>query len=300
VLVIGPPAQAKLVYVRPQAAMPQTGDRGAIVVARDDGSAARVIAHGHSPLISPNGKFVAFFARARGNGDSLRIVPSRGGRSRLLLRHTFAPGPAAPFAWSHDSRHIAAASSNQPAAVLVDVRTGKRRSLELDFQFDGASFSPDDSDVVIDNGAPHGTTLLLAHVRGGRGRPLADGTLAVWVRDGIFFGGGGIRWLRRPGSRVRTVYKGHGTPLLFTVGASADGRTVLAAEGPSDHQLSPVLIDAKTHDARSMPTVFSEIDAVSQHGRRVLGVAGGNVVVAARDGTTTIVATHAINPSWTG
>jgi hypothetical protein len=96
------------------------------------------------------------------------------------------------------------------------------------------------------------------------------------------------------------VYKGHGTPLLVTIGASADGRTVLVAEGPSDDELSPVLIGAKSHRARSVPALFSEIDAVSRHGRRILGVASGNVVVAARNGTTTVVATHAINPSWTG
>jgi hypothetical protein len=299
--VLAAPAQATLVYVRPKSAVPEPLDGGAIVVAHNDGSGARVVAHGHNPLIAPNGKSVAYFARPRdGSYDNLRLVPVAGGRSRLLLRHSFVPDPRVPFAWSHDSRRIVASSADRPEAALVDVRTRKRRNVEVDFQCDGASFSPDDSQVVIDNGAPHGSTLLLARVSGGRSRAIADGGGAVWVHDGIFFTHNGIRWLRRPDAQPRTVYKGHGTPLLVTVGASADGGTVLVAEGPSDDEMSPVLIGAKSHTARSVPAVFSDIDAVSRHGRRVLGVAGGNVVVAARDGTTTIVATHAFNPSWTG
>jgi hypothetical protein len=300
-LVVAAPAEAKLVYVRPTPVNPEFGDAGDIVVARDDGSASRVIAHGSHPVISPDGSHVAYFSRpADAHTDRLRIVPARGGRSRLLLRHSFPPGPGAPLAWSHDS-HLVAAAGSGPLGTVIDVRSGKRlRTLEFDFQFDGASFSADDSAVVFLNGAERGTTLLLAQLDRKRTRTIATGAGAVWVPAGIFFTNGGIWLLRRPGSRERTVYKGHGSAFLSTVGASEDGRTVLVAEGPTDHDQSPVLIASKSHATLSVPTVLTQVCGLSRHGRFVLGVTDGNVVVAARDGTTRVVATGAISPSWNG
>lgn len=271
------------------------------MVARDDGSSPKRIASGSHPVIAPDGRHVAYFTNKAGGGYKLKLVPTNGGRSRVLLGDSFPPGPRAPLAWSHNGRYIAAAGSG-PTAAVVDARSGKRlRTLEMDFQFDAASFSPDDADVMIDNGAERGDSLLLAHVHRKGSRAIRTGAGAVWVRDGIFFTNDnpGIRVLRRPGSAPRLVYKGHDTPFLYTIGASADGQTVLAAEGSPD-QISPVLIASKSHTARSVPAVFSEIDAVSRHGKRVLGMASGNVVVAAADGKTRVIAVGAINPSWTG
>jgi hypothetical protein len=253
-------------------------------------------------VIAPDGRHVAYFTHKPGGGYKLKLVPTNGGRSRVLLGDSFPPGPGDPLTWSLDSRYIAAAGTGTTATV-VDAPSGKRlRTVEVDFQFDGASFSPDSADVMIDNGAERGDSLLLAHVHRNGSRTIRTGDGAVWVRDGIFFTNDdpGIRVLRRPGSAPTLVYKGHDTPFLYTVGASADGKTVLAAEGSPQNGVSPVLIASKSHAARSVPAVFSEIDAVSRHGKRVLGQADGDVVVADADGTTHVIAVGAINPSWTG
>jgi hypothetical protein len=295
-----PPAEARVVYVRVNATAPELGDAGEIVVARNDGSSPKTIAHGSHPVIAPDGHHVAYFTHKAGGGYKLKVVSSQGGRPRVILQDSFPPGPGAPLAWSHSSRYIAAAGAG-PTGAVVDARTGTRvRTVDFDFQFDGASFSPDDTDVMFDNGSERGTTLLLAHTHRQGVRTIRTGTLAVWVQAGIFFTNTRIRLLRRPRSAARTVYKGQGSTTLFTVGASADGQTVLAAEGPTDHQLSPVLIASELHAAWTVPTVLSEIDGVSRHGKQVLGVADGSVVVAAADGGTRVIAASAISPSWTG
>jgi hypothetical protein len=77
-------AGAKLVYGRAH---------HRIVVARNNGTHARVIARGRQPAIAPNGRRVACLgARSgrRGPGRDLRVIGVRGGRSRRVLR---AVGP---------------------------------------------------------------------------------------------------------------------------------------------------------------------------------------------------------------
>jgi len=59
-----------------------------------------------------------------------------------------------------------------------------------------------------------------------------------------------------------------------------------------------VLIDPQTKVARTLSPVFSEIDGVSRHGERVLGVVDGNVVSVGHDGRTSVLAPGAISPSW--
>jgi len=300
ILALAQPAGATIVYVRPASA--RSLGSGAIVVAHNDGSASRVIASGEHPIISPDGRHVAFFTRRSNESNSLRLISVQGGRSRLLVANTFIPGPGPPLAWSPDSRRLVAGAGNSSGAFIVEVRRHVRRFIGLGdgYDFEGATFSADGRRIVFDAAMLRGPGALLLLRPGGHTPEVAAGSVAVWVRAGIVYSTKHVvHVLRRPGARSRILYRSPSQlPGIFVISGSSDGRTVVAAQTLSDTQVQAVLIGPQTKVARPLSPVFSEIDGVSRHGERVLGVVGGNVVSVGRDGRTSVLAPGAISPSW--
>ena len=126
-------AHATLVY--------QKGvNKTAVYVAQDDGSGAKRLASGALPHVSPDGQTVAYVANINGDNPELREIPAAGGIARVLL----SPWRYGVFAWSPDSRYIAAQTgplNGKQRLVLIDRTSGTTRTVARGF-FSGASFSP--------------------------------------------------------------------------------------------------------------------------------------------------------------
>lgn len=158
-------------------------------MARNDGSQSRVIGHGQNPLISPDGKRIAFFQRASGGHNQLRVVPVDGGRARVLAQYAdspFFPNVYRPFSWSPNSRYIATADTNSGDGIIIDLRTDRRRHVPpAGLEMVGTSFSPDSRLVAIEDAYQHGpSSLRQVDIRTGTARALTSGVspglLAVW------------------------------------------------------------------------------------------------------------------------
>jgi Tol biopolymer transport system component len=79
---------------------PNTGT-GEIALMDADGTSSRVIAHGHLPSISPDGKKVAYSTYGWSLGSDIYVVPLAGGKPRLVVRKGYRP------IWSPDGRYLA-------------------------------------------------------------------------------------------------------------------------------------------------------------------------------------------------
>jgi hypothetical protein len=82
------------------------------------------LAVGSSPLVSPNGRWVAYDAGPQNRQTGLSLIPARGGAPR----HVGTPG--SPVAWAPDSSRVAVAGVNG-GAVVVDVRSLRATTLRL-------------------------------------------------------------------------------------------------------------------------------------------------------------------------
>jgi hypothetical protein len=124
------PAEARLVYVKGAASIYSAGD---------DGSSPRRLATGVGPLISPNGRWVAYIRP--GTLDEVRIVRATGGRTRLLMRSTRVDA----LRFSADSTQVGAVLSARLAVHDIPTRT---TFTAASGSIRGFSFSPDSKSVV--------------------------------------------------------------------------------------------------------------------------------------------------------
>lgn len=280
------PAEGRLVY--------ETTASHAIVVARDDGSGGRVVAHGTSPVVSPDGSRIAFET-----GGDLYVVSSRGGAPKLLRRHVFSPIAYAPVTWASGSRRLVTGDRDHPSAVLVDVVRDRRRNVALDgvLGYGGASFSPDARRLIIDNAYERGDELREYRSSGRDLGHVVDGSDPVWGKRGVAFARTKKVYFRTAlHSKSRLVARAMGARMEL-VGWSRDGRTLLAADRTADRRRAVLVRPAAGVVRLSQP--FSLITALSRSGRQVLGEADGNVIVARLDGTVSVLARGARSPSWT-
>jgi len=115
-------ARATLVYVQPVGTQsgPLPPHRGEILAAGDDGARPRALAHGFAPVVSPDGRLIAFL-RYQGDRGDLWTMGVGGRHQRRVLRGvTLGPtGRQAyqPYTWSSDSRRLAKAAVRGPARV---------------------------------------------------------------------------------------------------------------------------------------------------------------------------------------
>lgn len=89
----------------------------------DGSNLRRIVTTGALPLWSPDGTEIAYLAQAR-SSSTLRLVSPAGGRSRTLLTDA-----RALYGWSPDGTQIALELGRGERLALVDVATGKLRTL---------------------------------------------------------------------------------------------------------------------------------------------------------------------------
>jgi hypothetical protein len=130
-------------------------------IAAADGSGARQLGNGYSPLIAPNGATVAAVAIS---GNSIVLYPTGAGKPRTIAFRA----PVQPADWSPDSRYLAVVVSDDATRGLghaglavLDTQTGRVRAIKRGI-IEGASFAPSGPDRVVFGSAP--SQLLRAPV----------------------------------------------------------------------------------------------------------------------------------------
>lgn len=117
-------------------------------LASNNGSGQRRLSTGYNPIISPNGRTVAFQSYSTGSAPPrLMLVPASGGAAKTLAsgwRESYIS------AWSPDSRTIAVVLGPEVGKgklVLISVESGAQRTIATGY-FGGVSFSPKGESVV--------------------------------------------------------------------------------------------------------------------------------------------------------
>jgi hypothetical protein len=211
-------------------------------VSRLDGTGKRLLAKGTSPMISPDGRWVAF--QGGRSFNDLLLIATSGGRPRLLVRGAGQP------VWSPDSKRVAVLQrlvEGRKALLSIAIETGKSTTVDRGSISD-VSFSARGDEVAYARGVVFGNVdIFIAEVDGrGKRRVTDNGASAypVWGPREIAFArivpyrGWGAHeiWLVRPdggGRRLLTKTPrpllGQGIVGLVPVAWSADGRSLLAA-----------------------------------------------------------------------
>src|SRR5579863_1294327 len=119
-------------------------------VPREGGDARQLTTGGHEgdPILSPDGKWIAFAGRYDGNQDVF-VMPAEGGEPKRLTTH---PGGDAPAGWTPDSKHVLFVSDREAHAdftrlYTVPVEGGSPEVLPMWRAADG-SLSPDGTRIA--------------------------------------------------------------------------------------------------------------------------------------------------------
>lgn len=279
---------------------------GDVVVAADDGSSPRAIAHGLGPSVSPDGRRVAYFA-ATGCGCNsfvLHVIRPSGASDRVLVRRVYSPGRSSttePVLWSPDSRRLTvSAYGRSGGGFIVDVRTGRKRFVPSEVYFAQGSFAPDSSQIVYeDAGGLCSQRVLLYPGPRGRPRSLGCGGSPAWGCHGVAFArDGGITVARRPGGPEHHLVAPEPGRTLAPIGWSGDGNVLLAFQLVDEDTYKGLLVDRRTRAVQTLPGSYTSVDAISRDASTVLAETGGDVVAVGSDGTTTVLAHGASHASW--
>jgi hypothetical protein len=273
-----------------------------------DGRRMRRLTSGFRPLVSPDGRRVAFHrclvasANCRVGLDPgpLYVVSPEGGDPELVSRSFFADG------WFPDSRHLLGVGS---AIVKLDVETGQESVLARPpRQVIGWSISPAGDEVVyavLGEGVPTDICpfdgdLFVAKADGGGTRRLTSegrDSDPVWLDDEILFArekrgcgppASGIWMMRRDGTETRSIvrvaprrFAWNGYYGLRPHGRVQGGRLVLTGVR-TEWGDELALLDLRTGrirrpdlDPHPRYRRWMYIDNVSRDGRHVLATACG-------------------------
>jgi hypothetical protein len=304
-VVVPAPANATLVFERPST--------GSIYAARNDGTQPHRLARGAAPLVSPNGRYIAFerVVSMDGSRVDLLVKGLPNGKVRRVVRNDAGP----PLAWSRDSKRFLAAGA-PGAAYVFNVRTGRRHVIDTSDEMEAAAFSPNGRTIVLEEAGRDSGELFAVPPHSFKEGNLFDfGSAPAWGPVGLAYGldnrgsddphpYSDIVVRRFLNSEPQTVLHTQSDFVALPVDWSADGATLLAAEVRRDEfgenpRATAVLITPKTGATRTLVPVFSSVSALSRDGRVVLAEQNGDVVTATDAGTVARVAQDATNPSWT-
>ncbi len=303
-----------------------------IWIANDNGSGAKLLAHGSGPKISPDGQTVAYYRtqKAHGYRAELVVVGSDGKGTRLLLANWSEPFV---FAWSPDSSTIAAVTGPLNGAqrlVLISVATGSQRTIAKGY-FGGVSFSPEGDQVVYSKSGgqsypPHSDiyrldlgsnkTFQLTHDKSSEDPLWGPNEQIVFVKfigaKSRRYGPKGDLFLMNPeGGQVKRLTHTVVAPLLFGLSPvqwSASGNQLLTEFGGEDTSYA-VTVNPKTGAERTLTkereTGFVGA-ALSADGSTVLGSIGGFepgpghkvVTIPYKGGKPKVLANNASEPDW--
>lgn len=255
--------------------------------ARQDGSHSVRLAPGHSPVISPDGRSIAYLQvkwTPRSVAEELRVMPVAGGRSRLLRRDQGGRGRLSEVVWRPDSRELAVSA---PEGLLtVDPEDGDTAEVvpHLDERrgIGTISFSPDGKHILFDVSNRRGIDIFIVSSSGGTPRRLTrDGRSRNPVPgpDGIAFarfmpGGREDVWVMdEQGRRGRRLTNTRAGILPFAV--SADGRRLLAFE-PARHAGRLWAVDVQRGTASDLTGLVGDLfpQGFSRDGTQILAATG--------------------------
>jgi TolB protein len=132
-----------------------------------------------SPVVSPDGKSIAFVSNRSGNAD-LFVVPAAGGPERQLTR---TPDPEGKAEWSSDGRRLYYAIGGQDLSrfYAVDVATGVTKEIGA-VRSRGAVVSPDGTRVAYTAGSWQASQLAIVSLDGSGERLLTttEQTTVAW------------------------------------------------------------------------------------------------------------------------
>jgi hypothetical protein len=237
------------------------------------GGEARRVGSGRAPVVSPDGRRIAFAGGCEGDPPgpctTLFVASTAGGAPRELAR---AEEPV----WSPDSARVVARSGDRLVSIEVD--TGRRTVLARGAFF-GWSIEPSGTRVAYGRGPStdplRGMDLFIVPVEGGTPRRLTrDGHSGypVWGPQTIAFtrfhrtgrapgwpaydlwtvgpDGGGARLVVR-GTTVGDRYELSEVLGTFPVAWSADGRRLLASH-QTEQASTPLALDPRTGQTRPL------------------------------------------------
>lgn len=310
------PSRALLVYARPTGSSPIGGPEVIYRSAPDGRDPVRLVP-GRDPVLSPDGRWIAFWRSTPGRPGRLFVISSGGGRPRAL-----AAGADDAVVWSWDSRLVA--SGRLGRVSIVNVNTGSVRELEVPEGSGGYTFSPDGTEMAFSHSTGRGTNILAVTLSDGRIRSLTDDDRSyapLWGPRGIAFERFGIDgkgdrcanchgdvWLMNAdGGDVHQLTHTHAG--IYPAVWSANGDRILAAY-PATHNGKLYAVDVETGDARALTRFVGDLFAqgLSRNGKVVLAAIGCGGTASAyglietipfAGGPPTVIVRGPCRASWT-
>ncbi len=319
-------AQATLVFTR-NIFHPQ------VWVANDNGSGAKLLAHGRQPRVSPDGQTVVYERSQKSHGyrAELMLVSANGGSAPQLLLTNWAEPFV--FSWSPDSSTIAVVAGSGIGSrrlLAIDLANGSQQTIAKGY-FSGVSFSPDGTELVYSKAGgeqyPPRSDIYRASLATGKSVRLTKDHISetpLWGPNGqvVFvklleadkrqYGPKGDLFLMNPeGGQVKRLTHTKVAPLLFGLSPtqwSASGNQLLTEFGGQDTTYA-VTVNPKTGAEKTLTkereTGFVGT-ALSADGSTVLGSLGGFepgpghkvVTIPYKGGKPKTLANNASEPDW--
>lgn len=238
----------------------------------------RAAGNDEAPLVSPDGKWIAFLRQARGRAGS-ELCVMRGDGSNLRAVVQLEPSRYGhTLSWSPDSQQLAfdraGDGTSESVVSILDLRTGSVTPLA--FGARAASWSPDGRQLALvrEDQAFH-DHLVLRALSEGTETTLASATDSSGTRGAPIWSPDGARIL----FRGKVVELAADTATRLPVGAahgpypwSPDGRRlVLGLDVPAPGRPQIVLYDVVTRTTQTLRTLASRVSspAWSHDGRSV-------------------------------
>lgn len=274
------PARVRMVYAR-QVGKHITPRSEVVFSASPTGRRPVRLAEGTDPLVSPDGRWVAYDGPGVYRDPKLRLVSTLGGNSKAVA------ALGVPVVWSPDSRFVVVQGSLN--AVLVDVRRLRVRRLRVregSRVLGGFTFSPDSRMLAYELGTDAGSNIFTVNLHSGAVRQLTHDDRSgwpLWGSNEIAFERFGPErcanclgdvWLMSPsGSNARQLT--HTNAGIYPAAWSADGTRMLAAY-PANHNGQLYAVDVASGSARPLTPFVGDLfpQGLSRNGRTVLAAIG--------------------------
>jgi hypothetical protein len=274
-----------------------------------------------SATVSHDGGTVAIVTPKSGNGSSLVVIPSNGGRFRTLLT-TARSGSIDQVTWS-DSGWLAAVVDDRRLVVFDPARRVKR-TLARAGEIEGVSFAPGDcSDRLVYGRLASGVSdappdLYAATVDGRHSQRLTHGggAFPVWGPRSIAYVGQlplSLRpaqlWLVDPdGSHARQLTHVRARPLLVPTAWSDDGTRLLAGNLGGVRTSEAWTVQVPSGRAHDLTGKVDDVRGfgLSRDGKSVLVVRGPDdhperqsiATIPWAGGRAHVLVAHGGSPSW--